>query len=128
MKAYLESGGITPRILWLGTRRRWVVSFTPRPLYPPGKIPRYPSDRRLVEPQSRSERGGEEKNSQPLPGLEPPIIQLVAQRYATELSRVPNIIIDLWKGVRRSCGLDVSGWGRDQWQALLNTVKEHRLP
>jgi hypothetical protein len=29
-----------------------------------------------------------EKKSQPLPELEPPIIQLVAQRYATELSRL----------------------------------------
>jgi hypothetical protein len=28
---------------------------------------------------------GEEKNSQPLPGLEPPIIQTVAQCYTTEL-------------------------------------------
>jgi hypothetical protein len=27
------------------------------------------------------------KNSQPLPGLEPPIIQLIPQRYTTELSR-----------------------------------------
>jgi hypothetical protein len=37
-------------------------------------------DRRLGGPQSFSEHGGEEKNSQPLPGLEPPIIQPVAQR------------------------------------------------
>jgi hypothetical protein len=36
--------------------------------------------------QSRSGRCGEEKNSQPLPGLEPPIIQPIAQRYTTELS------------------------------------------
>jgi hypothetical protein len=36
--------------------------------------------------RSRFGRGGEEKNSQPLPGLEPPIIQPVAQRYTTELS------------------------------------------
>jgi hypothetical protein len=28
-----------------------------------------------VGPKSRSGRGGEKKNSQPLPGLEPPIIQ-----------------------------------------------------
>jgi len=28
-------------------------------------------DRRLGGPQSRSGRGGEEKNSQPLPGIEP---------------------------------------------------------
>jgi hypothetical protein len=38
--------------------------------------------------QSRSGRGGEEKNSQPLPGLETPMIQLVAHLYATELSRL----------------------------------------
>jgi hypothetical protein len=31
--------------------------------------------------------GGEEKNSQPLPGLEPSFIQPVAERYTTELSR-----------------------------------------
>jgi hypothetical protein len=35
-------------------------------------------NRRLGGPQNRSGRGGEEKNSQPLPGLEPPIIQPVA--------------------------------------------------
>jgi hypothetical protein len=31
MKAYWRSGGIAPRLLDLGTRCRWVVSFTPRP-------------------------------------------------------------------------------------------------
>jgi hypothetical protein len=64
-----------------------VVSFTPRPLYSHGKSPWYPLDRRLGGPQSRSGRGGEEKNSQPLPGLETPIIQPIAQRYTTELSQ-----------------------------------------
>jgi hypothetical protein len=34
MKVYWGSGGIAPRILDLGTKRRWVVSFTPRLLYP----------------------------------------------------------------------------------------------
>jgi hypothetical protein len=43
-------------------------------------------DRRLGGPQSRSGRGGEEKNSQLLPELEPLIIQPVAQRYTAELS------------------------------------------
>jgi hypothetical protein len=55
---------------------------------PQGKSPWYPLDRRLGGPQSRSGRGGEEKNSQLLPGLELPIIQLVTQRYTTELSRL----------------------------------------
>jgi hypothetical protein len=34
------------------------MSFTPRPLYPQGKSPWYPLDRRLGEPQSHSGRGG----------------------------------------------------------------------
>jgi hypothetical protein len=68
----------------LGTRWRWVVNFTPQPLYTQGRSPWYPLGRRLGGPQSRSGRGGEEKNSQRLPGLEPPIIQSVAQRYTTE--------------------------------------------
>jgi len=33
----LGSGDIAPRILKLGTRWRWVVSFTLQPLYPWGK-------------------------------------------------------------------------------------------
>jgi hypothetical protein len=41
-----------------------VVSFTTRPLYPQGKSPWYPLDRRLGGPQSRSGCGGEEKNSE----------------------------------------------------------------
>jgi hypothetical protein len=40
----------------------------------------------LDEPLGRSVRGGEEKNSQPLPELEPPIIQPAAERYTTELT------------------------------------------
>jgi len=46
----LGSGGIAPCILHLGTRRRWVVSFTPRPLNPQGKSPWYTLDRRLDGP------------------------------------------------------------------------------
>jgi hypothetical protein len=65
-----------------------VVSFTPLSLYREGKRPRYPFDRRLGRLQSRFGRSGVEKNSQPLSGIEPPIIQLVAQRYTTELSRL----------------------------------------
>jgi hypothetical protein len=38
---------------------------------PQGKSPWYPLDRRLGGPQSRSGRGGEEKNSHPPPGIEP---------------------------------------------------------
>jgi hypothetical protein len=61
----------------LGTRWRRVVSFTFRPLYPQGKRPWYSLERRL---------GG----LQPLPGLEPPIIQPAAElyEYTTELPRL----------------------------------------
>jgi hypothetical protein len=52
---------IEPHFLNLGTSRRKVVSFTPRPLYPWGKSPRYPLDRRLGGLQSRSGRCGEQK-------------------------------------------------------------------
>jgi len=71
MKAYWMSGGIAPRILQLGSRRRWVVSFTPRSLYPQGRSPRCPLARRVGGPQSHSGRGGLEKNSQPAPGIKP---------------------------------------------------------
>jgi hypothetical protein len=70
METYWGSGGIAPRFLDLGTRWRLAVSFTPRSLYPQRKSPCYPLDRRLGGPQSRSGRGGEEKNSHPLPGIE----------------------------------------------------------
>jgi hypothetical protein len=53
--------------------------FTPREM-----APCFPLNRRVGGPQSRSGRGGVKKNSQPLPGLETPIIQIVAQRYTTE--------------------------------------------
>jgi hypothetical protein len=78
-ESVLGSGVMAPRILDRGTRWRWVVSLTPRPLYPQGKNPWYPLDWRLGIPHSRSRNGGEEKNSQPLLGLEPPTIKPIAQ-------------------------------------------------
>jgi hypothetical protein len=71
-----------------------VVSFTFPSLYPQGKSPSYPLNRRLGGPQSRSGHGGEEINSQPPPGIEPPIIQPVVQQYTTELSRFLSIYFE----------------------------------
>jgi hypothetical protein len=71
LKTWWGSGGIAPYILDLGTTWRWVVNFTPRPLYPQGNSPFYPLDRRLGGPQSRSEHDGEKKNCQPLPDSNP---------------------------------------------------------
>jgi hypothetical protein len=70
-----------------------VASFTPQPLYPQGKSPWYTMDRKQDGLQRSSGFGGEEKNSQPLPGFEPQIIQPVAQRYSTELSRLLICVI-----------------------------------
>jgi hypothetical protein len=56
------TGCIYPNFLDLGTRWRLVVSFTPRPLYPWGKSPWYPMDRRLDGTQSLSGRRGEEED------------------------------------------------------------------
>jgi hypothetical protein len=55
-------------------------------LFLQGKSPWYRWDRRLAAPQSQSGHGGEEKNFQPLLGLETLTIQPVAQCYTTELS------------------------------------------
>jgi hypothetical protein len=85
----MESGGIAPRILNLGTRWTWVASFTPRPLYTQGKSPWYPLDRSLGGPQSRSGRGGEEKNSQPLPGIEP-LSSSHCTDWATPATMIPD--------------------------------------
>jgi hypothetical protein len=49
------------RSTFSGTSWRWVVIFTPRPVYPRGKSAWYPLYRRLGGPQSRSGRRGEEK-------------------------------------------------------------------
>jgi len=93
MKAYWGNEGIAPRIFDLGTRCRWMVSFTPRLLYLQGKTPWYPFDRRLGGPKSRPGRDGEEKNSQPLLGFELPITQLHSI-YTTFLQE--PIALNLW--------------------------------
>jgi hypothetical protein len=79
-------------------------------LYPQGKSHWYPLDRRLSRPQNRSGRGDEEKNSQPLPGPTPPIIQAVAWRCITELSRLHSAMSHTLRqrvsgGTRKSCFL-----------------------
>jgi hypothetical protein len=107
MKAYWGSGGIAPCILHLGTRWRWVVSFTPRPLYPQGKNPLYPLDKTLGEPKNSSGHGGEEKSSQPLPEIEPwnpnhpasSLVAILTDRPCHKLSPVEISINDLRTGL-----------------------------
>jgi hypothetical protein len=57
-------------------------------LYPQVKSLWYPLDRRLGGLQSWSGCSDEEKNSQPLLGPEPLIIQPIGQHYTTELSQL----------------------------------------
>jgi hypothetical protein len=59
------NGCIDLRFLDLCTSWKWMISFTPRPLYPRRKSPRHPLDRRPAGPQNRSGRHGEEKNPAP---------------------------------------------------------------
>jgi hypothetical protein len=69
----------------------WSASHTGR-FTSQGKSPWYPLDRRLGGSQSRSgHSGGEEKISEPLPGLEHPIIQPVAQRCIAEPSQLLSV-------------------------------------
>jgi hypothetical protein len=73
----------------LNTRWRWLVSFTPWPLYPRGKSSRYRLDRRLGGPQSRSECCGEEKNLVPA-RIRTAAVQFVARRYSDWAIPVPS--------------------------------------
>jgi hypothetical protein len=70
-----------------------VVSSTPRKLYSQVKSRRYPLDRTLGRPQSRSGRCGEEKNLEPLAGIELRPSSLQPFAIPTELSRLSNVII-----------------------------------
>jgi hypothetical protein len=70
MKMCWESGGIAPCILNLGTTWTWVVTFTPRPLYPRVESPRCPYDKKLGGRQNRYGRCGEEKKSYHCPSRE----------------------------------------------------------
>jgi hypothetical protein len=72
----------------LSTRWRWVVSFTPQPLYPHGKGPWYALDKRMSGPQSRSESCREQKTLLPLLGIEP---QFFSRPISTELARLPRV-------------------------------------
>jgi hypothetical protein len=57
-KGLWGNGCIDPRFLDLGTSRSWVVSLMPCPFTPEEITPRYPLNRKLGGPQSRSGRYG----------------------------------------------------------------------
>jgi hypothetical protein len=87
MKAYCGSGGIAPRILDLGTRWRWVVSFMLRPLYPGEIVP----GTHWIGGWMVSRTGLDAVVKRKIPSFcrdsspRTPIVQPVSQRYTTEL-------------------------------------------
>jgi hypothetical protein len=71
-----------------GTRSRWGVSFTLRPLFTPGKEPVL-----IVQEVGWPEgRSGKVRKISPPPGFDPRTIQLVASRY-TDWPTRPTLII-----------------------------------
>jgi hypothetical protein len=75
MKTYGE-WRYSSTILVLGNKCRWVVSFTPRPLYLRGKSPRFPLYRRLGGPQSSAGYCGDSPAGNRIPA-----VQSVASQY-----------------------------------------------
>jgi hypothetical protein len=78
--------------LYLSTRSRWVLSFTPQPLYRWGKSHRYTLDRRLVGPQSRSRCCGEDKFLS-LARNRIPAAQPVVRRYTNWAIPAPDMYV-----------------------------------
>ena len=71
---------IAPLILKLETRWRWLVNFTPLPLYS-REEPRYPLNRKLGRHQSLSGRFWKRENLLHVPGFEPRNIQPAGSRF-----------------------------------------------
>ena len=81
--AHRGNRGIALLFLDHGTRRRWRVSVTPRPLFTAGKT-RYPLYRRLGGPQGQS---GQVRKISPPPGFDPRTVQPAASRYIDYATR-----------------------------------------
>jgi len=84
--AHWRSRGIALLFLDHGTRRRWGVSATLRPLFTPRK-PWYPLYRRLGGPQGRS---GQVRKNLASTGIRSPDVQPVASRYSDYATRLTS--------------------------------------
>jgi hypothetical protein len=81
MKTYRRSEVTAPLLPNFTTRWRWVVNFTPWPLFSRKEL-RYRLNWRLGRPLSRSGVFWRREHSLPLLGFEPWTVQLVDSRYA----------------------------------------------
>jgi hypothetical protein len=131
-----ERGSISPCILTLGTTCRWVVRFTPRPLNPRVKIPRYHLDR----VSNRSGLDAVRKRKLSSICREYPVsasIQLVARRYTDRAIPHPGdlnylLIWMFYRGEHTSLYNDspvtewnwmVSNWLNLQWSLIWQLVR-----
>jgi len=105
----VADGGIAPHILNLGTKWGCVVSFMPQSLYFRGKIPRYPLDRGLGGPQSRSGRSAKEKNS-------------IRTRNRTPASHLVPMWTELPRFLYLNHNMDKNGWNSPCLLILNNTT------
>jgi hypothetical protein len=119
------SGGIAPRILNLGTRWRWVVSLTPRPLYTPGE--RAPGTHwigDLVSPRAGLDAVTKRKiPSLPPPGIEPrsssPCRVSIWQCYLGSFGYRNLVYVEIQNGsTNMSVGLRISRFNTEFSQKL----------
>jgi hypothetical protein len=107
MKAYWGSGDIAQWILDLGTRWKWMVGITPRPLFFQEKSPGIHWIGGWVG--SRAGLDAVVKRKIPIPS---PIIQPVAQLYTTEISGIFSLRLRVSIVSGRSPNLPSNGY---QW-------------
>ena len=101
MKTCKWTGVITPLILDLGIGRRWMIVLTSRSRYPWWRNPPSSFNRRLVGPQGRSERFGEEKYLLPSPGFKLRFVQSVALSVYWLSCKSPGFLADRHQYKRR---------------------------
>ena len=93
LKTHRNSGGTAPLIRNLGTRWGWVVDFTPRPFYAPGKESRYQLSRGLGRPQSQAGRFWKREKSPVPTGIRTPNRRAIASRYTDCPTTAPIAVV-----------------------------------
>jgi hypothetical protein len=119
-----DSWCIDPYFLDLGISWRWVVSFTPWPLYPQGKSPSYLLGRKLGGPQNWSGWCGEEK-FMTLPGLQPWPLSHSAHRQSLYWLRYPGSLeVDIAWRIPRDCSQNMK-LITNSWKTIRKFLRLH---